>query len=90
MGKVGESQFKTQLLKNAMPASVTQYFVLDGMTGGDDAVQIRTSGFCKFADMQIPEDVLNHTKTIDATGILTLYQGRTQLTLISLDYVTVN
>ncbi len=87
LGTIANPIFKVQLLKNAMPYSVSQYFVLDGMTGGDDSVQIRTSGFCKFADEKINQDVLEGKATLDATGILSLYQGKVQLTLISLDSV---
>lgn len=62
-------------------ASVSQYF----STPGGTCVQIRTSGYCKFADTEIPEDVLNGKKTITVTGILTLYQGKIQITVNDLN-----
>lgn len=55
-------------------ASVSQYFNL-----GDIKLCIRTSGFCKFADCEIPADVLSGKKTLDVTGVLTMYQGTMQI-----------
>ena len=60
--------------------SVSQYFTLGGTE-----IQIRTSGFCKFCDVEIDPDVLNGSKTITVTGVLSLYQGSIQLTVNSLD-----
>lgn len=57
--------------------SVSQYFKT-----GNRVVQIRTSGYSDFADYEIPDDVFKESRAIDATGILTLYQGGVQLTLI--------
>ncbi|MBO4466252.1 MAG: hypothetical protein J5748_06200 [Bacteroidales bacterium] len=60
--------------------SVSQYFTLGGTE-----IQIRTSGFCKFCDVEIDPDVLSGAKTITVTGILSLYQGSIQITVNSLD-----
>ncbi|MBR6457612.1 MAG: hypothetical protein IKS71_03340 [Bacteroidales bacterium] len=60
--------------------SVSQYFTLDGTE-----IQIRTSGFCKFCDVEIDPAVLSGEKTISVTGILSLYQGSIQVTVNSLD-----
>lgn len=57
--------------------SVSQYFTMAGKE-----LSIRTSGYCDFADFEIPADVLNGSRTIDAVGILSLYQGSIQLALI--------
>ena len=57
--------------------SVSQYFKL-----GTRNVEIRTSGYSDFADYEIPEDVFKNGRAIDATGILTLYQGDVQISLI--------
>ena len=57
--------------------SVSQYF-----KAGNRVVQIRTSGYSDFADYEIPDDVFKEGRAIDATGILTMYQGGVQLTLI--------
>ena len=65
--------------------SVSQYFKM-----GNTEIQIRTSGVSKFADTEIDPEVLAGRKTIDATGILTLYQGSVQFILLDIDGVTVN
>lgn len=65
--------------------SVSQYFKM-----GSKEIQIRTSGYSKFADAQIDPDVISGEKTIDATGILTLYQGSVQFILLDIDGVKVN
>ena len=57
--------------------SVSQYFKMSGTE-----VQVRTSGYCKFCDYEIPSDVLQGRK-IDVTGILTLYQGSIQFVVNS-------
>lgn len=57
--------------------SVSQYFTMGGKE-----LSIRTSGYCDFADYEIPADVLNGSRAIDAIGILSLYQGGIQLALI--------
>ena len=61
--------------------SVSQYFTMDGKE-----IQIRTSGYSKFADREIPEEILTPGtatagKTLDVTGVLTLYQGSIQVTV---------
>ena len=60
--------------------SVSQYFKM-----GNTEIQVRTSGFCKFADFEIPADVLNGSRALDMTGILTIYQGSLQLVVNSQD-----
>lgn len=59
--------------------SVSQYF----NTPTGIQVQIRTSGYCKFADHEIPSDVLDGSRTIDVTGILSIYNGSFQFTVNS-------
>ena len=65
--------------------SVSQYFQL-----GSTDIQIRTSGFCKFCDVEIDPDVLSGKANIDVTGVLTLYQGSFQLVVNNIDDITVN
>ena len=65
--------------------SVSQYFKL-----GSTDIQIRTSGFCKFCDVEIDPEVLSGKATIDVTGVLTLYQGSFQLVVNNIDDITVN
>lgn len=66
--------------------SVSQYFKMPGGT----EIQIRTSGYCKFSDIEIDPDVLSGEKTIDVTGVLTMYQGSLQFLLIDVDGVKIN
>ncbi|MCQ2176607.1 MAG: DUF5689 domain-containing protein [Bacteroidales bacterium] len=61
--------------------SVSQYF----STPSGIEVQIRTSGFCKFANYPIPADVLDGSRRIDVTGILSIYNGSFQFTVNSAD-----
>ena len=41
----------------------------------------KTSGYAKFADEKIDSDIVNGTP-IDVTGILTIYSGSAQFTLV--------
>lgn len=66
----------------SMAYSVSQYFKM-----GASDVQVRTSGYARFADTEIPEEVLDGTATVSFTGILTEYKGAAQFTLIDLDGV---
>lgn len=75
---------KDQLRSNANAYSVSQYF-----TGAGGTVQIRTSGYSKFADLQIAPEVLSGSKAITVTGILTMYQGGVQLILRDQDDVVI-
>ena len=56
---------------------------------GSTEIQSRTSGYSKFADTEIDPDVLSGKKAIDATGILTLYQGSIQFILLDITGVEV-
>ena len=62
--------------------AVSQYFKM-----GTTEVQVRTSGYARFADTQIPEEVRNGSATVTFTGILTDYKGEAQFTLIDLSGV---
>ena len=62
--------------------SVSQYFKM-----GKTDVQVRSSGYSRFADTEIPQEILNGTATVSFTGILTEYKGAAQFTLIDLDGV---
>ena len=83
-GELSKPEIKSQLQGNANAYSVSQYF-----TGAGGTVQIRTSGYSKFADLQIAPEVLKGSKTITVTGILTMYQGGVQLILRDQDDVVV-
>ena len=69
------------LIANASPVTMSQYFSLSGTD-----VQIRTSGYSRFADAEIPADVLGGA-AVDVAGILTIYRDQAQFTLIDLDGV---
>jgi len=77
--------YKDLMIANAGAYSVSQYFKM-----GSLEIQIRTSGYSRFADTEIDPAVLAGTKTIDVTGILTRYQGAAQFTLLDLDGVKIN
>ncbi|MCQ2142551.1 MAG: DUF5689 domain-containing protein [Bacteroidales bacterium] len=65
--------------------SVSQYFRMGGTE-----IQIRTSGYSKFCDREIPEEVLSGDATLDVTGILTIYQGSLQLVVNDISDFVVN
>lgn len=67
--------YKDLLIKNAAAQSVSQYF----KTPGGTEIQLRTSGFSKFADVQMPEDVLDGSRKVNITGVLCMYQGSIQM-----------
>lgn len=75
---------KEELTKNASAYAVSQYFKM-----GSIDVQIRTSGYSKFADTQIDKKVLDEGAKINVKGILTTYKGSAQFTLIDLDGVEI-
>ena len=69
--------YKDILIKYATANYVSHYFKL-----GSTAVQIRTSGYAKFADEKLDPDVYAGTKTVDVTGILSIYNDQAQFTLV--------
>lgn len=73
------------LAKNANGYAVSQYFKL-----GSTEIQLRTSGYSKFCDQKIPQEVLDGTATVSLTGVLTLYQGSIQFIVNSLDDIVVD
>ena len=77
---------KEEMLRYATPANVSQYFEMPGGT----EVQIRTSGYSRFADLEIDPEVRSGAKTINATGILTMYQGSLQFVLLDQNGIKVN
>ena len=74
-------RYKDVLKRNATAQSVSHYFSYDGAE-----VQIRTSGYSRFADIPIPADVLSGAKTIDVIGIMSRYQGAAQFMLLDAFY----
>ena len=66
-------------------ASVSHYF----STPGGTCIQVRTSGFSKFADTEIPTEVLSGKWKVSVTGVLTLYQGKIQMMVNNIDDITI-
>ena len=81
----GFAMSKEDIRAHSAAYSVSQYFKM-----GSKEIQLRTSGYSKFGDEEIPESVLNGTATVDMTGILTMYQGSIQFIVNSLDDIVVN
>ena len=76
----GESlSIKEQLLQNAAAYAVSHYFLM-----GNTEVQVRSSGYSKFADAPIDPAILEGGARADITGILTTYNNEVQFTLIDL------
>ena len=73
------------LQANATAYSVSHYFKMGGTE-----IQIRTSGYAKFADSQIDPAILDGSASVDVTGILTTYNDAIQFTLIDESCVVVN
>ncbi|MBR1705194.1 MAG: hypothetical protein IJ721_00190 [Bacteroidales bacterium] len=71
--------YKQECIDHAAAQSVSHYFLYDGAE-----VQVRTSGYARFADTEIPADIRDGSRSIDITGILTRYQGSAQFTLLEL------
>ena len=73
-----EIPYKDEIISHPGAQSVSHYFMYSGKE-----VQVRTSGYARFADTEIPADVRNGERPVTLTGILTRYQGSAQFTLLS-------
>ena len=73
---------KDELLANANAYSVSQYFNLPNKKG---TVQVRSSGFSKFADLQMAKSAGWNNGKMTLSGILTIYQGTFQFILTDND-----
>lgn len=74
-----ECLYKTMILDHPSAQSVSQYFMTPD---GKAEIQIRTSGYARFADIEIPEDIRSGSVGLSCIGILTRYQGGPQITLL--------
>lgn len=81
----GFATSRADIRANASAYSVSQYFKM-----GSREIQLRTSGYSKFGDYEIPKSVLDGTATVDMTGILTMYQGSIQFIVNSIDDIVVH
>ena len=90
-GTVGEpndpgfAMSKADIRAHSAAYSVSQYFMM-----GNTEIQLRTSGYSKFGDAEIPQSVLDGEATVDMTGVLTMYQGSIQFIVNSLDDIVVH
>ena len=84
-GSDADITYKEIMVKYATANYVSHYFT----TPGGTTVQVRTSGYSKFCDTPIDEDILSGAKTVSITGILSIYNGSAQFSLIDLDGVKV-
>lgn len=80
---------KQTLRANAVAVTTSQYFHI-----GSTPVQIRTSGYAKFCDTEIDSAIIGDPDgkdgaLIDVTGILTIYNGAAQFTLVDEPSVSV-
>ena len=73
--------YKEVIVEHASPQNVSHYFMYSGVE-----VQIRSSGYARFADVEIPSDVRSGSRSIDVLGILSRYQGSAQFTLLDAYY----
>lgn len=78
------SEVKEQLKNNANAYTVSHYF-----THSSGTIQLRTSGYSKFADAEIDPDVLSGKKTLSVTGILSMYEDSFQISVVSQDDIKV-
>ena len=66
------------------PYTVNQYF---NVPGSKSYLQVRSSGYSKWADVNLPQEVLDGTATVTLTGIFSKYDSYLQFYLIDLDGV---
>lgn len=64
--------------KYATANYVSHYFSF-----GSTDVQVRTSGYSKFADDNLPDAIVDQHRPTDIIGILTIYEGKAQLSLVT-------
>jgi len=69
------------------PYTMNQYFEMPGFTGNRKYLQVRSSGYARFSDINIPSPVLSGEQTVTFTGVLTEFDGELQFTLIDLSGV---
>lgn len=80
---ISDPEIKATLIKNADAYAVSQYFRM-----GSTDVQVRTSGYAKFADTQIDKKILDGA-AVNMKGIITVYKNAVQFTLIDLNGVEI-
>ena len=76
--------YKEIMSKYATANYVSHYFAL-----GKTDVQVRSSGYSKFADESLDQKVYEGKTTCDITGILSIYNGAAQMSLVDEPSVSV-
>ena len=71
--------FKEMMVKYATANYVSHYFKVGGTS---TILQVRSSGYARFSDKEIPADVLGGT-SVKIKGILTFYDGDAQISLLT-------
>ena len=79
-----DATYKEIMIKNASANYISHYFKF-----GSTDVQVRTSGYAKFADVELDPQLISGARTADITGILTIYNGAAQFTLVDEPSVSV-
>ena len=69
--------YKQIMIKYATANYVSHYFKV-----GKTDVQVRTSGYARFADQKLDSRLLDGSGTCDITGILSIYNDAAQFTLV--------
>ncbi|MCH5173706.1 MAG: hypothetical protein J1D85_05805 [Bacteroidales bacterium] len=82
-GPYANSSYKEIMVAFATANYVSHYFLI-----GKTEVQVRTSGYAKFADEVLDERILGGAPC-DITGILSIYNGSAQFTLVDEPSVSV-
>ena len=82
-GPDADLTFKEIMIKYATANYVSHYFKMGGTE-----VQVRTSGFSKFADEQLAPAIISGSP-VQMTGILSIYSGKAQLALVDEPSVSV-
>ncbi len=83
-GMDADLTYKEIMKKYATANYVSHYFKF-----GSTDVQVRTSGYAKFADVELDPQLISGAKTADITGIMTIYNGAAQFTLVDEPSVSV-
>ena len=77
-GADADLTYKEIMVKYANVNYISHYFKL-----GSTDIQVRTSGFARFADTKLDPQLLNNSRAeADITGILTIYNGSAQFSLV--------
>ncbi len=77
MGNDAYITYKEMMIKHASANYVSHYFSASGVD-----VQVRTSGYAKFSDNDIAEDIRNGA-SVTIKGIITIYDDDAQFSLIT-------